>query len=146
MTSTAVGEIVAIHLSTASRAPMRSVSTASVIETGIDGDRRAAPGGTRKARQVLLMDRETLEALDLKPGEIRENVTVSGLDFTTLEAGRRVSLGGEAVIEVTGPCAPCSRMDEIRPGLKDTLRGRRGKLAFVVETGSIGVGDPVGVL
>ena len=114
---------------------MRPVSTASVIETGIDGDRRAAPGGTRKARQVLLMDRETLETLDLKPGEIRENITVSGLDFTTLEAGHRVSLGGAAVVEVTGPCAPCSRMDEIRPGLKDELQGRRGKLAFVVETG-----------
>ena len=88
------------------------------------------------------MDRETLETLDLKPGEIRENITVSGLDFTTLEAGHRVSLGGAAVVEVTGPCAPCSRMDEIRPGLKDELQGRRGKLAFVVETGEIGIGDP----
>ena len=146
MISAAVGEIVSIHLSLATRAPMRSVSTASVVETGVDGDRHAAPGGTRKARQVLLMDRETLDALDLKPGDIRENITVSGLDFTTLEAGRRVSLGGEAVVEVTGPCAPCSRMDEIRPGLKDELQGRRGKLAFVVETGEIGVGDPVGVM
>ena len=89
MTSAAVGEIVAIHLSTATRAPMRSVSTASVIETGIDGDRRAAPGGTRKARQVLLMDRETLETLDLKPGEIRENITVSGPGLH--DAGGRAS-------------------------------------------------------
>ena len=145
MSSAAVGEIVAIHLCSATRAPMRSVSTASVVETGIDGDRHAAPEGSRKARQVLLMDRETLEALDLNPGDIRENITVSGLDFATLEAGRRVTLGGEAVVEVTGPCAPCSRMDEIRPGLKDELQGRRGKLAFVVETGSIGVGDTVGV-
>ena len=145
MTSTAVGEIVAIHLSLATRAPMRSVSTASVVEGGVDGDRHATMGSARKARQVLLMDRETLDALDLKPGDIRENITVSGLDFTTLEAGRRVTLGGEAVVEVTGPCAPCARMDEIRPGLKDKLQGRRGKLAFVVETGEIGVGDPVGV-
>ncbi len=145
MSSPNGGEIVAIHLCSGSRAPMQSVSTAGVVETGIDGDRHAASEGARKARQVLLMDRETLNALDLKPGDVRENITVSGLDFTTLEAGRRVSLGGEAVVEVTGPCAPCSRMDELRPGLKDELQGRRGKLAFVVEMGKIGVGDPVRV-
>ena len=146
MTSSASGEILAIHLNLATREPMKTVSTARVIESGIEGDRHAAIEGPRKNRQILLMDRETLDSFGLKPTDVRENVTTSGLDLSTLEAGHRVSLGGEVVLEITGHCAPCARMDELRPGLRDQLEGRRGKLAFVVEGGQISVGDPIGAL
>ena len=139
------GKIVAIHLNSGSREPLTSVSEASVVQGGIDGDRHATANPARNRRQVLLMDRETLDLLDLEPGQIRENITVAGVDFASLDAGQRVSLGGDAVLEVTGPCVPCYRMDELRPGLKDELEGRRGQLAIVVETGRIAVGDAVAV-
>jgi len=50
------------------------------------------------------------------------------------------------VVEITGHCAPCARMDEVRPGLKDKLEGRRGMLSFVVKGGAIQVGDAIHVL
>ena len=146
MTSPASGEIVAIHLNLVSREPMKAVSTARVIESGIEGDRHNATEGPRKNRQVLVMDRETLDSLDLKPSDIRENVTTFGLDLSTLEAGHRISLGDDVVLEITGPCDPCARMDELRSGLRAELDGRRGKVAFVVEGGEIKVGDPIGAL
>jgi MOSC domain-containing protein YiiM len=40
-------------------------------------------------------------------------------------------------------CDPCSRMDEIRPGLQAELEGRRGMLARVLETGEVAAGDEV---
>ena len=54
-------------------------------------------------------------------------------------------LGGEVILEVTGDCEPCARMDEIRPGLKDDLDGKRGLLAFVEKGGTVAVGAEVGV-
>jgi MOSC domain-containing protein YiiM len=44
------------------------------------------------------------------------------------------------------PCEPCHRMDEIRQGLKEKLRGRRGMLCRVVEAGRIRRGDRIQVL
>ncbi len=112
---------------------------------GIEGDRHANHEGVRKARQVLLMDEETLEAFGLAHGEVRENITTSGLDLTFLQEGQRLALGGEVVLQITGHCAPCARMDEIRPGLRLELDGKRGMLASVVRGGTIRVGDAIEV-
>ncbi len=57
-----------------------------------------------------------------------------------------MALGGEVVLKITGPCAPCARMDEIRPGLRLELDGKRGMLASVVRGGTIRVGDAISVL
>ena len=91
------------------------------------------------------MDRETLADFGLAAGEVRENVTTSGLDLSELQRGRRLSVG-EVELEVTGECTPCSRMDEISPGLQERSEGRRGILATVRLTGSVSVGDGVRVL
>ncbi len=102
--------------------------------------------GVRAARQVLLMDEETLGAFDLVRGDVRENITTSGLDPTFLQEGQRLALGGQVMLQITGPCAPCARMDEIREGLRQELEGRRGMLASVVRGGTIRVGDAITVL
>ena len=65
---------------------------------------------------------------------------------TFLEEGQRLALGGQVVLQITGPCAPCARMDEIRPGLREELEGRRGMLASVVRGGTIRAGDAIEVL
>lgn len=99
----------------------------------------------RSKRQVLLIEAETLQGFGIQPGDVRENVTVAGLALTPLAPSTRLA-AGEAVLEVIELCAPCSRMDEVRPGLQDELRDRRGILARVVQGGSIRVGDPIAVL
>lgn len=132
--------VVALHLSTARRVPMLTPARVkAVAEHGLEGDRHAK---RNSRRSVLLVEMETLEALGLSPGDVREQVTTSGLGLDALAAGTRLRIG-DAVLEVGQPCAPCSRMDELRPGLRAALEGRRGRFARVVETGLLAVGDSI---
>ena len=125
---------------------MKEVNGANFITgQGMEGDRHLRSDGRRSNRQVLIMDSETLSHFDLLPGQVRENVTVAGLDFSSISAGDKVSLGGDVILEITGDCEPCARMDELRPGLKDEIDGKRGLLAFVEKGGVVSVGAEVGV-
>ena len=134
--------IVALHLSHASRAPLQTVQSAEALtDRGLDGDRHARPGNRRS---VLFMEQETLDAHGLTPGDVREQVTVRGLDLNGLVFGSRLKVGS-AVFEVAGPCAPCQRMEELRAGLRQALEGRRGRFVRVVEAGTVSVGDAVEV-
>jgi MOSC domain-containing protein YiiM len=121
---------------------MREVESAvALADQGLEGCRH---GRTGSRRQVLLMDCETLESFSLPPGQIKENITTSGLRVNDLAKGQRLAIG-KAVLEVTGPCEPCSRMDEIRMGLQQELYGRRGTLCRVIEGGRIQRGDTIQV-
>jgi MOSC domain-containing protein YiiM len=88
------------------------------------------------------MDAETLERFGLSPGIVKENITTRGLDLRALCSGVRLWVGS-SLLEVTVGCEPCSRMDEVRPGLQDELRGQRGWLRRVVEEGVIRRGDAI---
>jgi MOSC domain-containing protein YiiM len=114
-------------------------AAAAIADHGLEGCRHARPGSKR---QVLLMDTETLHAFGLHPGETRENITTTGLRVNSLPTGELLAIG-EAVLEVTGPCDPCPRMDEIRMGLQQELQGQRGTLCRVVEGGRIQRGDTI---
>ena len=87
---------------------------------------------------------ETLEEFGIAPGRARENITTRGIALGTLSLGQRLRVG-EALLEVTKPCTPCHQMDEIRQGLQEAIRGRRGLLCRVVEPGRIRRGDRVEV-
>jgi MOSC domain-containing protein YiiM len=50
------------------------------------------------------------------------------------------------LFEVTGDCAPCQFIEDIRPGLRDEMDGRRGTLFRVVNGGTIRVNDTVAIL
>lgn len=124
----------------AHRLPMRAVEDIeAVVNRGFAGCAHAQPGGLR---QVLLMDVETLDAMHLRPGDVKENITTRGLDVRALRPGRRLRIG-QALVEITVPCEPCRRMEEIRAGLEKEIRGRRGMLCRVVEGGRIRVGDRI---
>jgi MOSC domain-containing protein YiiM len=134
--------VVAIFLNKGSRTPLARVQQASLLaDCGIEGDRHARPGNHRS---VLLMRLEDLEAFGLAPGDVREQITVHELDLNGLEGGTRLRVGG-ALLELGGPCAPCARMDELKPGLRQDIDGRRGRFARVIEPGEIAVGQPMGV-
>lgn len=122
------------------RFPMKELAEADAVENkGIRGCIHGRPGSER---QVLLMDAETLEKLDVPPGAVKENVTTRGIDFQKLAPGQRLKVG-ESLLEITIPCDPCPRMDEIRMGLQEILRGQRGWLCRVVTGGKICPGDTV---
>ncbi len=91
------------------------------------------------------MDRETLKEFDLADGVIKENITIEGLRIDQLEDNKSIQIGN-AELKISEDCAPCSRMDEIKPGLENALLGRRGKLAQVVKSGRVELGDEITIL
>ncbi len=137
------GTIIHLQLKIARDVPMRYVETMRAIAgQGIEGDVNARADSLR---QVLLMDEETLIEFGLPPGRIRENITTRGIDLKPLERGTRLRVGN-ALLEITIPCAPCEFLDEIQPGLREKMIGQRGMLARVIEGGEIKIGDAVEVV
>ena len=122
------------------RLPMEELSEVRATDDlGFEGCAHGRPGSKR---QVLLVDRETLEAMNLPPGIIRENITTDGLNVNSLPIGQQLRVG-EARLEVSMVCTPCDLMETIRPGLRKELWGRRGMLCRVLEGGRIRRGDPI---
>lgn len=120
--------------------PMHEFEDVFAVEN--KGFMNCVHGRHGSARQVLLMDQETLEEFGIPAGRARENITTRGIKLDALPLGKRLRVG-EALLEVTKPCTPCHQMDEIRPGLQQELRGRRGTLCKVVEAGAIHRGDRI---
>ncbi|WP_199698523.1 MOSC domain-containing protein [Deinococcus cavernae] len=111
----------------------------------------AQPNGRGK-RQVTLLQAEhlpviaALAGLDEVPPELlRRNILVSGLSLLALK-DRRFQLG-EVVLEGTGECHPCSRMEEnLGDGGYNAVRGHGGITARVIQGGTVRVGDRVQAL
>ncbi|MBY0339366.1 MAG: MOSC domain-containing protein [Acetobacteraceae bacterium] len=140
------GRVAWIGLRPARRAPMVAVAEARLSAgTGLDGDRYA--GGGAGTRQVTLIAAEHLAAIGAflgreaaRPEELRRNVVAAGANLLALK-GRRFRLG-DAVLEMTGECHPCSRMEEVLgPGGYNAVRGQGGITARVLEGGTLRLGD-----
>ena len=137
------GAITNLHIARVKGAPSDPVQEATAISgLGLEGDRSAYEGSMR---QVLFMDKETLDEFGLVPGQVKENITVTGLDLSQTKEGQVFFIGDDVTMEIVGDCEPCGKMDAIQSGLKDKLDGRRGMLAMVINGGRIKVGDPVRV-
>ena len=125
------------------RAPVRAVAAATVRLHGLDGDRRTTPG----KRAVTLIQAEHLPVIAalsgleaVAPEALRRNIAVSGINLLALR--KAVFRIGTATLRGTGPCAPCSRMEEaLGTGGFNTMRGHGGITAEVVEEGTVAIGD-----
>jgi MOSC domain-containing protein YiiM len=133
-----VGELVGIWRAPARRVPMERLDEATVVEDGLEGCAHRRAG----KRSILFVAADDLASLDLEPGIVRENFTVSGDEVMRWPVGQRVAVG-EAEFEISLVCDPCNLMEEIRPGLQAELEGKRGMLASVVRTGTVRMGDDV---
>jgi len=119
--------------------PMRPADIVDMVASkGIEGD--AAYG--RNRRQILIVDTAVLEGFQLHPGDLRENITLSGMNLQEVAPGSLLHIG-ETTLLVQGECTPCSKMDAVKPGLQTALQEQRGILASVLQSGSIKVGDRV---
>jgi len=76
--------------------------------------------------------------------DCRRNLLVEGLRLPR-EEGTRVRIGSSLVIEITGECDPCERMDALHDGLRAALTPdwRGGFLGRVMADGEIAVGDAI---
>ena len=136
------------------RGPMEVLDHVTVsVESGLAGDFRGAVKPGRKAkRQVSLIERSDWDAAMAELGvdhhwsARRANLLVEGIDLPQ-QPGAMVRVGEEVVLEIMVECDPCSRMEEIEPGLKAALTPdwRGGALARVISGGAIRVGDSIRV-
>ena len=136
------GTITNLHIARVKGTPSDPVQKATAISgLGLEGDRSAYEGNTR---QVLFVDKEILDGAGLEPGQVKENITVTGLNVAQVQPGQVFTIG-DVTLEAVGDCEPCGKMDAIRLGLKDQIQGKRGMLAKVINGGGIKVGDSVRV-
>jgi MOSC domain-containing protein YiiM len=137
-----MGEVLHLFTCLVHRFPMQEVCAVEVLKD--KGFKGCIHGRTGSRRQVSLIDCETLDKFGLAPGVVKENITTRSIDFQSLAMGNVLRIG-DCVLEITEPCDPCARMDEIRMGLQEELRGQRGWLCCVKEAGKIRIGDRIEV-
>ena len=134
------GAVVAVQLCPGHRKVTQPVQSAMAVEgVGLEGDVHALRDSIR---QVLLVEQETLEALDLSPGSVKENVSIRGISLMSLMPGQTLQIG-DTILKITKPCGPCLRKEEIRAGLSQQHQGRRGMLARVMKGGVTSRGDSI---
>lgn len=130
-------------------------SVAVTAAAGVQGDfRGVVRQGKPPRRQISLIEAESWDAamreLGIPENEAlpwhsrRANLCVSGLRLPR-EPGTVVAIGPTCRIEISMECDPCSRMEEIKPGLMAALAPdwRGGVLGRVLDDGEIAVGDEV---
>jgi MOSC domain-containing protein YiiM len=108
-------------------------------------------GRPQGGRQVTLIGTEDLAAIAsylgrdrVAPEELRRNLLISGINLAALK--NRQFRVGTALLEHSGECHPCSRMEEILGvGGYNAVRGRGGITARVLAGGDIWIGDPITV-
>ena len=159
------GRLEAIHLRPARHAATVRVTEALAIAGhGLQGDHtgdrpRRAVAASHHRRQVTLIQAEHLSVVGSLLGRdgpidealTRRNLVVSGLNLLasrSLFKDRRLLLRiGEATLEITGPCDPCSLMEQaLGFGGLNAMRGHGGVTAAVVTGGRIAIGDAVTVV
>ncbi len=133
------------------RAPLLALPEVEAIaQQGLAGDHYA--GTATSPRQVTLMQAEHLMVVAsflglsfLDPALVRRNLVIKGLNLLALKD--RQFYVGNALLEMTGLCHPCSRMEEILGlGGYNAMRGHGGITARILTGGSIHVGDEIRVL
>jgi MOSC domain-containing protein YiiM len=154
------GQVDAIWLRPARReAAVATDQAMALVDRGLHGDRSAArapsrPGGSK--RQVTLIQVEHLAVMaallgrpTIDPALLRRNLVVSGINLLATKTLFKdeplvLKLGDQVVLEITGPCDPCSRMEEILGhGGYNAMRGHGGMTARVLRGGLIHQGDTV---
>ena len=136
-----------------SRAQARSIErTTAIARIGLADDRLGQRGEAElSTRQVTLIQLEHLPVIAqlarvtrVDPVALRRNLVIAGINLSALKNSRlRV---GETLLEIVGPCQPCSRMEAaIGRGGYAAMRGHGGWTARVLESGALRSGDSVRV-
>jgi len=123
----------------------------AVAGIGLEGDHYKSKNGKR---QVTLIQKEHLDVIgkfvkqdvSIEPFLLRRNLVISGINLLALHK-RQIAIGEEVVLEITGYCHPCSRMEEnLGHGGYNAMRGHGGMTAKIIKGGKLKIGDAVSFL
>lgn len=139
------GEVVWIGVRPKKRADMTVLNKVKAkFDTGLDGDRYDKDG----KRQVTLIQFEHLLAATaimktaVRPEMVRRNIVIKGLNLLALKE-QQFKIGS-VILETTGQCHPCSRMEQnLGAGGYNAMRGHGGITAKIIKGGEIKIGDKV---
>jgi MOSC domain-containing protein YiiM len=142
------GKVVWIGIRPQTRQPMEVLDETFANIGGLTND-RANKGNTNNKRQVTLIQAEHIKAVasflgksTIDPALIRRNIVVQGINLNALK-DKQFKIG-DAILEMTGFCFPCSRMEEnLGKGGFNAMRGHGGIICRVIEEGKIKIGDEV---
>jgi MOSC domain-containing protein YiiM len=141
------GVVVWMGVRPARKAPLQAVEAAEIDEAqGLIGDHYQ---GRSRKRQVTLIASEHIAAIssylgraEVSPLDLRRNIVTRGINLLALK-GCWVQIG-DAVLEPTDECHPCSRMEAaLGPGGYNAVRGHGGLTARVVCGGRVRLGDAI---
>lgn len=139
------GSLQAICVRPERRITVEKVTSAVVTATGLVSDHGKSAG----KRAVTLVQFEHLSVIasflgveKVMPEVLRRNLVISGINLLGLK-NRKFQIGG-VILQGTGICAPCSRMEEaFGMGGYSAVRGHGGNTASVLQEGTIAIGDDV---
>ena len=162
--------VLSVHRDTEHRFSKVSCDQITVIEgLGVEGDAHSGKTGKHRSRvavdptqpnlrQVHLIHTELFDEMArhgfaLKPGDLGENITTSGVDLLALGRGTKLGIGENVVLEVTGLRNPCAQIEAFAPGLLKhvavkTPQGivrKSGIMTIALTGGPIRVGDVITV-
>ena len=142
------GTVAAISIRPQRTIPVIKLDAVKAIENkGLEGDR--SMGGSR---QVTLIQKEHMATVASFLGKqevdytlTRRNILVEGINLLALK-DKQFQLG-EAILEYSGECHPCSRMEEaLGTGGYNAMRGHGGITAKIIRGGLIRKNDAILVL
>ena len=152
------GKLEAIYLRPARGVNCKEVQqTEAVAQKGLTGDRASTtqshnPLGSN--RQVTLIQAEHIAVISalinmpLDAAKLRRNLVVSGINLLATKSLFKDQIMqvkiGEVLLEVTGPCEPCSKMETaLGQGGYNAMRGHGGVNAKIIKSGKLNVGDSI---
>lgn len=143
-----IGSVEWIGLRPSKQDPMVEVkSVQAITDKGLEGDRFNGRSGN--PRQITLIQFEHLSVIAaclnrdaVSVSLLRRNIVVSGINLLALK-NKRFCVGS-AVLEYTGLCQPCSKMErQLGKGGYNAMRGHGGITAKIIKAGLIQINDKV---
>jgi MOSC domain-containing protein YiiM len=134
--------------------PKRAVTRATIDRKGVAGDRQADRNHHGRPLQALsIWSAEVIDALraeghSVDAGAAGENVTVSGIDWTTIRPGVRLQIG-DVRAEISAFATPCAKNAQwfsdrdFKRIDHDRRPGWSRAYAWVLAPGEVAPGDPV---
>ena len=151
------GEVHSINVSSGG-VPKSKVESADIMKKGVEGDfnrfRDGRGGNTDRAVCIFsleLIQRLKDEGHPIEIGSTGENLTIRGVEWESLSEGTRLEIG-DVVLELSEPCAPCSKIGESFIGRRfdrvdhDQEYGWSRWLARVLREGRVTIGDSVNIV
>ena len=136
---------------------VQTSSAIAIAGRGLQGDRASLtvsqnPLGSN--RQITLIQAEHIAVISalmnkiVDPASLRRNLVVSGINLLAAKSLFKDQpmhlIINDVVLEITGPCEPCSKMEAILGvGAYNAMRGHGGVTAKVIKGGELKLGDIV---